>query len=200
MKKGVRRTFNLDPQTGQNESILEKKDKKNSKIMTRARIGFWEPPRNNCRMAFGIKLRCRCSSLQATRRNSLLWAISIIHLPIHNLLAFQTSSCAVLHRLSFSSPAPASAKDIIIYSRESEEQKTKTKMRVNNICSMTTKFQAQVTPFKKRKHTVGAGEREREENINENYQNSQVSSECSDKQSNSFYRNRTHHQKGKVII
>lgn len=26
---------------------------------------------------------------------------------------------------------------------------------------MTTKFQAQVTPFKKRKHTVGAGERER---------------------------------------
>jgi len=69
---------------------------------------FREPPRNNSRMAFCVKLRGRSPSLQATRRNSLLWTIPIIRLPIHSLLAFQTSSCAALHRLSFSSPAPAS--------------------------------------------------------------------------------------------
>ena len=81
---------------------------KNSEVMTRVRFRFWKPPRNNGRMAFWFKLRGWSPSLQATRRDNLLRAIYIIRLPIRSLLAFQTSSCAALHILSFSSPAPAS--------------------------------------------------------------------------------------------
>ena len=91
---------------------------------------FREPPRNNSRMAFCVKLRGRSPSLQATRRNSLLWTIPIIRLPIHSLLAFQTSSCAALHRLSFSSPAPASEKSefwkISKYKTQRKRKKPKT--------------------------------------------------------------------------
>lgn len=123
--KGSMMATNLDQQKSQNDSLVKRNSiskqtnrkrriKKKSKILTRAGMRFWEPPRNNCRMTFYIKLRDTSPSLQATRRNSLLWTISIIHLPIHNLLAFQTSSCAALHRLSFSSPAPVSEYQHII--------------------------------------------------------------------------------------
>lgn len=88
--------------------VKKNRKEKNSKMMTRRRLRFWEPPRNNGRMAFSLKLRGWSPSLQATRRDSLLWTIPIIPLPIHNLLAFQTSSCVFPHRLSFSSSAPAS--------------------------------------------------------------------------------------------
>lgn len=83
--------------------------KKGNERMTRRRLMFRKPSRNNCCMAVGLKLRVRgvCLSFQATRRDISVTPV-LIHLPIHSLLASQISSCVSLHIFAFSCPAPAS--------------------------------------------------------------------------------------------
>lgn len=81
------------------------------KMMTRARPRFWEPPKNNSRMAFCLELRCWCSCLQATRRNILGSTILTWLLPRQNHLAIQSFSCTTsLPRFVLPLPSPVSNK------------------------------------------------------------------------------------------
>jgi len=51
------------------------------KIMTRGRLNFWEPSRNNGRMAFRLMLGSWSHSLQATRRDSLWEPFPLLAFP-----------------------------------------------------------------------------------------------------------------------
>lgn len=83
--------------------INPRMEKWKQKMVTRARLRFWEPPRYNSGMTLSLNLRDWSLSLQTTRRDFLLYicTVPVTPFPIHSVLAFHTSSSPTFHELSF---------------------------------------------------------------------------------------------------